>query len=642
MTNQNKNTDKPKVSGTITTANCPEDFVLTDLVATMKVRGNYTSNYQKKPFQINFDKKQNLFGLNDGNKYKKWVLLADVKDASMMRNALAFYLGGTLLDEYFCPTFTPVHFYINDEYWGMYLLADQKETGTGRVEITEAEKNYEGTDIGYFFEYDCYWQEEAAKEDGDPTFSWNDSDYVPQKITARAPGEESAATGYTVSSKVYGDAQVPFLKNHLKNCYTVIYNAVFNNRLQEINTVEGVESLVDSAETDMEAALAKTIDIDSFVNMYILNEICCDADVGHSSFYLSFDNSATGNKLLTLTCPWDWDSSLGLKNNVVEDAQSMFASRCSNPWVSMLTNTEWFMKKVQTRWQGLLNKGFFTKALRMIDDYSARYVDDYKTNFDRWPGTMGRNNEVANEVRSIYYSCKTEAEAEALLKSWVTTRFEYLTTAFDGNVPPDNTSGGGGGTPWPGGGDWSFPGGGDWSMPGGGDWSMPASSSTDESSAIARAEAFKEGKTPVKYEAEDATITPNASEKAGTVKSPSNPDEVVSGGKYLGDLNPNAGIGIKFEIADAKAGQALISLRISQRANTSYRFDQFFSMTVNGGEVDAADYLGISLPGGSGTDFHMWTDWDIAIVNLDLGDNVIELTTKNACSNFDYLAIYQD
>ena len=366
-TTPNKNTDKPKVNGTISTANCDEAYLVEDLAATMKVRGNYTSNYVKKPFQIAFDSKQNLFGLNKGNKFKKWVLLADVKDPSMMRNALAFYLGDTLMEDYFCPTFTPVHLYLNDSYWGMYLLTDNKEVGKGRVNISEPEKNYTGTVIGYFFEYDCYWTEEAAKEDGDPTFEFSNADYIPQKITTRAQGQESDSTGYTISSKIYDDAQIAFLKNHLKNCYTVIYNAVFNNKLQEIAVNEGVETLVDSEETDPAVALGKTIDINSFVNMYIMSEICCDADIAHSSFYLSLDMAPEANHLLTLTCPWDWDSSLGLKKGVVENASEMFASRSSNPWVSMLTNSKWFMEKVQARWSSLYNKGFFTKALRMID-----------------------------------------------------------------------------------------------------------------------------------------------------------------------------------------------------------------------------------------------------------------------------------
>ena len=33
--------------------------------------------------------------------------------------------------------------------WGVYLLCEQQQTGTGRVDITEPEGGYKGTDIGY-------------------------------------------------------------------------------------------------------------------------------------------------------------------------------------------------------------------------------------------------------------------------------------------------------------------------------------------------------------------------------------------------------------------------------------------------------------------------------------------------------------
>ena len=67
----NRTSTKTRIVGTITTSNCPNDFILQDIAADIRVRGNYTADYSKKPFQIRFDEKQNLFGLNNGNKHKK-------------------------------------------------------------------------------------------------------------------------------------------------------------------------------------------------------------------------------------------------------------------------------------------------------------------------------------------------------------------------------------------------------------------------------------------------------------------------------------------------------------------------------------------------------------------------------------------
>ena len=39
---------------TITTSNCEDDYVLEDTACEIKVRGNYTLNYDKKPLRLKF------------------------------------------------------------------------------------------------------------------------------------------------------------------------------------------------------------------------------------------------------------------------------------------------------------------------------------------------------------------------------------------------------------------------------------------------------------------------------------------------------------------------------------------------------------------------------------------------------------
>ena len=150
------------VASTISLSNCVEGE-FENVSGQVKVRGNYTSSYPKRPIRIKFDKKRAMCGLNDGQAYKSWVLLAEWKDSSMLRNATAFYLGKTIMgsDDLYTSDFRFVEVYINGAYNGVYLLAEQQQTGAGRVDINEPAKNYEGVDIGYFFEYDGYYRWEA-------------------------------------------------------------------------------------------------------------------------------------------------------------------------------------------------------------------------------------------------------------------------------------------------------------------------------------------------------------------------------------------------------------------------------------------------------------------------------------------------
>ena len=141
-----------------------DDIELDSKVAGIKARGNWTVNYDKKPLRIKFDKKQSMLGLNGGEAFKSWLLLAEYKDWSFLRNATAFNIAKLLSDEYYVSDYTFVDVYINNKYWGVYLLCEQQEVKSNRVSITEPAKNYEGTDIGYFLEFDGYYDTEADLE----------------------------------------------------------------------------------------------------------------------------------------------------------------------------------------------------------------------------------------------------------------------------------------------------------------------------------------------------------------------------------------------------------------------------------------------------------------------------------------------
>ena len=121
------------VGAKISVTGCEDKYRMNGIEAEVKVRGNYTLDYDKKPIRIKFTKKQGMLGLNGGNKFKSWVLLADYKDLSLSHNSVAYYLGNVLLgsDGLYCTDFRTVEVYINGRYWGVYILAEQQEVKEG-------------------------------------------------------------------------------------------------------------------------------------------------------------------------------------------------------------------------------------------------------------------------------------------------------------------------------------------------------------------------------------------------------------------------------------------------------------------------------------------------------------------------------
>ena len=241
---------RPKVPGKLSISNCDAEYQFADADCTMKVRGNQTAGWAKKGFKIKLDDAKNLLGLNGGKKgsgYREWVLLADAKDTTLIRTALGLYLSqGVSKDEeqIWVSNFTPVTVYLNNEYWGYYYLAEQKEVKTGRVNLPIPATDYTGVDIGYCFELDHYADSAGANDeasemkkgaDGDPTFRMK---YSPKMEQGRPSGP--LATGQVNTYTMLSDITDGPTDVHIQADYTNVDNRgqLSNNSTKTSNSTK--------------------------------------------------------------------------------------------------------------------------------------------------------------------------------------------------------------------------------------------------------------------------------------------------------------------------------------------------------------------------------------------------------------------
>ena len=125
-------------------------------------RGNASRGFPKKPWRIKFDKKQNV--LDAPAKAKKWTLINNYGDKTLMRNLLAFELSRRMGMSY-TPYGTAVDVLMNGEYKGCYQLCDQIEINKKRVNITEMtpeDNDGEALTGGYLIEIDAYANQEIS------------------------------------------------------------------------------------------------------------------------------------------------------------------------------------------------------------------------------------------------------------------------------------------------------------------------------------------------------------------------------------------------------------------------------------------------------------------------------------------------
>ena len=444
------------VKATISVNHCEDQYVLDNISGKVKVRGNYTSSYDKKPIRIKFDSKQKMLGLNKNNSLKNWVLLASWKDTSLLRDASAFYLGNALTESegYYCSDFRFVKVYLNDAYNGVYLLVEQQEISSNRVNIPESKSANDTFKTGYFLEFDGYYK--------------NEPDI--QKFTISYNNVKTGNNGFTVSNDIMNETQHTFVKKVTQNIWNVVYDALkkshTNLTTSPYHTIDdNGEYIVDNTILTAKEAVSRVIDIDSLVNMYILHEISEDRDVGFSSFYFALDFSETGNKKLTYTAPWDFDYSMGnstwetaMKANLnttklandgrmtsnrrkltktasltkedftFTNKDKLYCMTTDNPWFVVFANEQWFYDMVYARWQEAQMMGVFDSLLEMIDTMTTKYEVAYNENFTKWSQSLGITLSGYQPELVKYFV--TQKQASQYLRIWLEARLEGLNTAL--------------------------------------------------------------------------------------------------------------------------------------------------------------------------------------------------------------------
>ena len=122
---------------------------LDEVAVSVRGRGNSTWEWEKKPYALKLDKKQEVLGMP---KHKRWCLIANYMDRTHLRNRIAYHLGAHSNLDY-TPRNEYVEFYMNGEYEGCYLLTEQIKVDANRVNVDET--------TGFLLEFDTYFDEEV-------------------------------------------------------------------------------------------------------------------------------------------------------------------------------------------------------------------------------------------------------------------------------------------------------------------------------------------------------------------------------------------------------------------------------------------------------------------------------------------------
>ena len=282
------------------------EIILEKELEYIKGRGNATWTYVKKPYNIKFDKKTALFGMD---KAKKWTLLANYMDETLIRNHTAFNLA-TQLGIPFTSEHTFIDLYINNEYYGNYVLCESVEIGDGRVEITDLtdateeanpDIDIEECELGGNHESNyCKLKANTQK--------WVNIPNNPDDITGGYLLEYELPNRYVneVSGFVTKRNQTIVVKEpeYASEAQVKYISSLYQEFEDAIYSETGYNSLGKH--------YSEYIDFDSIVKMYVFQEFTKNLDAGITSFYICKD---TDSDKFVAAPIWDFDMSLGESTN---------------------------------------------------------------------------------------------------------------------------------------------------------------------------------------------------------------------------------------------------------------------------------------------------------------------------------------
>ena len=311
----------------------------TNLLATsgteIRGRGNASWDFPKKPYRLKFDEKQSPLGAPASA--KKWTLLSNYGDKTLMRNMLAFEVSRRV-GLSFTPFCHPVDLIINGEYRGCYQLCDQVEAAKGRVDAKD----------GYLVEIDAYAYNEEV------WFSSNRG----TPVTIKHPDEDDIT-----------QEQRKFINDYFNRMETAVFASNF---------------------TDEAEGYRKYLDLDSFLKNFIVGEFAGNTDT-YWSVYMYKD--AADGKLYTGPV-WDYD--LAFENDYrtypinnlwdyIYASNGSVASEAVRQMVSRIVKEDPQAKaRLIELWEAACNDADLKSLNTVVDQNAQLLQESQELNFKRW------------------------------------------------------------------------------------------------------------------------------------------------------------------------------------------------------------------------------------------------------------------
>lgn len=318
------------------------DQAAVSTLARVRVRGNSSRHFIKLGYSLNFvdetdaNVSHSVMGMDP---HHEWVLHGPILDKTLIRNYVWYNVAGEVMD--YAPNVRFCEAFINGEYMGLYLMVESVTAGDNdsRLQLSINRKN--NTFTGY-----CLRVDEGSNEIKDlNTFSMY-----------------SYQTDGVVDSVYPGTSNLtPEMKARIQKDFSaferILYSGDYN---------------------DPRYGYEAYIDVDSFVDYFILNEFSSNYDAGARSTYI-YKEVGGPYKL----CVWDFNSALdNYQEQAVDPEMFLLQNRV---WFNALIQDGRFTERVIQRYRELRETYLSEEYLNQYIDETIAYLGDaIDRNNERW------------------------------------------------------------------------------------------------------------------------------------------------------------------------------------------------------------------------------------------------------------------
>lgn len=394
--------------------NTPEDAGnIYDGIVGIEIRGRHSSSLPQKPygFETRDEYGENLnVSLLEMPEENDWILTANYNDKTFLRNELAFDIFRKM--GHYAPLSRYCEVILNGRYDGIYLLCEKIKQDRNRVDIAKLNPDENsGDDLtgGYIFSTDYYTDDDSWLSNHSPI---------------NKPGARVHFVYCDPKPEELSPVQKIYLRDHVNLFESVLYSKVF---------------------ADKRSGYHKYLDVNSFVDYFIISELTRNVDAYKKSRFFYKDKDSDGG-LIHSGPPWDYDWAWkDITENCIHFNQSDgsgWAYRI-NECGAWPVPPSWEVRLMQDKeFSGRIYKRYFSLRLTILSEEFLHHVIDsvallldeaQERHFTRWD-ILGRN------VGTPEYGEQPDSYSGEIVKfkTWIARRLAWL----DANMPgkPDTSN----------------------------------------------------------------------------------------------------------------------------------------------------------------------------------------------------------